>query len=317
METSFTTQVAIHPLKEPMGYLDNWMSLGSCFAENIGLKLRNAGFNTLLNPFGVLFNPLSIEKALRRLIENRPVGEEELFQYGSLWNHFQFSNLHSGTDREATLQSMNESIAKATTFLNSTNVLLLTFGTAWIYETTTDGEVVANCHKLSSVNFKRRRLSVAEIVKTYTSLINDLPQGIRIVLTVSPVRHWKDGAHENTLSKSTLHLAISEIIEHFPDRVFYFPAYEIVIDELRDYRFYNDDFIHPSTMAIRFLWGRFVQFAFSDETRNIIGRVEKFKTMISHRPIHPESNEFMLFQEKIVNERQLLLSEFPFLIIES
>jgi len=313
METSFTTQVAIHPLKEPMGYPDNWMSLGSCFAENIGQKLRNAGFNTCLNPFGVLFNPLSIEKAIRRLIENKPVGEEELFQYGSLWNHFQFSNLHSGTDRASTLQSMNESIAKATTFLNSTNVLMLTFGTAWIYETTTGGEVVANCHKLSNVNFTRRRLSVAEIVKTYTSLINDLPEEIRIVLTVSPVRHWKDGAHENTLSKSTLHLAVDELIHLFPDSLAYFPAYEIIIDELRDYRFYKEDMVHPSDQAVNYVWNKFTKWGFLSDSRSVIEEVEQFRSMENHRSIHPESQEHKAFINKTKHLRLKLIKRYPYL----
>lgn len=315
METSFTTKVAITPLNEPMGYQDNCLSLGSCFAENIGHKLSNAGFNTCLNPFGVLFNPLSIANTLRRIIANVPVVEEELFQYGSLWNHYQFSNLHSGVDRLATLQAMNKQLAEASAFFKNTSVLMLTFGTAWIYEVKESGEVVANCHKLPADTFIRRRLTVAEIVEIYTKFISELPEGLRIILTVSPVRHWKDGSHENTISKSTLHLAIGELVNLFPSVVAYFPAFELVMDELRDYRFFDDDMVHPSNLAIRIIWERYKQFAYSEETRKMIFRVEKYKMMLTHRPIHPESREYKLFQDKVSQERQSLLTDFPFLTI--
>ena len=313
METSFTTRVTINPLNEPMGYQHNWLALGSCFAENIGQKLINAGFKTCLNPFGVLFNPLSIEKAIRRLLANEPIREEELFNYGSLWNHFQFSNLHSGTDKAETLEMMNASLQKAFEFLKQTRVLVLTFGTAWIYETRKEGEVVANCHKLPGDRFTRRRLSVVEIVETYSQLLKILPEDIRIVLTVSPVRHWKDGAHENTLSKSTLHLAVEELINQFPARIVYFPAYELVIDELRDYRFYKEDMVHPSDQAIDFVWSAFKEWAFTSSTASIVREAELYRKMEQHRSIHPDSAEHQAFMKKTEQVRKKLQKDYPYL----
>lgn len=311
MDTSFTTKVTITPLKEPMGYPDNWLSLGSCFAENIGRKLYNAGFKTCLNPFGVLFNPISIAATLHRIIDNVPIKEEELFQQGSLWNHFQFSNLYSGVDRRATLQALNKQLAEASSFYKKTNVLLLTFGTAWVYEVKESGGVVANCHKVPAATFRRRRLTVTEIVNTFSDLLQKLPEGIRIILTVSPVRHWKDGAHENTVSKSTLHLAIEELIARYPDLIDYFPAYELVIDELRDYRFYNDDMIHPSAKAVEYVWNMFKNWAFTNETRSLIAKVEQYRSMENHRSIHPESDENKAFMKKIERLRQQLIQQHP------
>ncbi len=311
MDTSFTTKVTITPLKEPMGYPDNWLSLGSCFADNIGGKLRNAGFMTCLNPFGVLFNPISIATSLQTIMDYIPIAEDELFQLGSLWNHFQFSNLYSGVDRSATLQAMNKQLEEASSFFNTTNVLMLTFGTAWVYEYNKTGEVVSNCHKLPANAFRRRRLSVNEIVRSYTDLLQKLPERIRIIMTVSPVRHWKDGAHENTVSKSTLHLAIEELIARYPDSIVYFPAYELVIDELRDYRFYNDDLVHPTLKAVEYVWNAFKIWAFSSETRSVISKVEQFRNMENHRSIHPESTEHQEFKKKTEDIRYQLIQQYP------
>ncbi len=312
MNTSFTTPVAIVPLQEPLGYHQQWFTLGSCFSEHMGRRLTNAGFDITVNPFGVLFNPLSISRSVKRLLSKTQVAEDQLFAHGSVWNHFEFSNLYSGVDKQTTLLQMNEAITKASEQFREAGVLLLTFGTSWIYELQQSGEVVANCHKLPANRFIRRRLTVAEIVTEYSQLLSDLPAGLRVVFTVSPVRHWKDGAHENTLSKSVLHLAIDELTSLFPSTG-YFPAYELVLDELRDYRFFTDDMVHPSDLAVDYVWQQFVNFSFTTYTRTIIREVEHFRRMQQHRSIHPGSDEHQAFIRKTELQQEALSKRYPFL----
>jgi hypothetical protein len=312
MNPTFTTSVAIVPLQEPLGYHQQWFALGSCFSGNMGRRLSLAGFHTCINPFGVLFNPFSISASIQRLRDTKLVTEEELFMQGSVWNHFDFSNLHSGVDKSVTLQQMNKAITQSSEKLQSSGVLLITFGTSWVYESKLTGRIVANCHKLPANRFNRRRLTVDEIVNEYSQLIASLPEDLKIVFTVSPVRHWKDGAHENTLSKSILHLAVDELISRFSSCT-YFPAYELVLDELRDYRFFNDDMVHPSDLAIDFVWQQFVSYGFSPQTRTIIREAEHFRQMQNHRSIHPESDEHKAFIRKTELQREALLKRYPFL----
>lgn len=312
MNPTFTTSVAIVPLQEPPGYHQQWFTLGSCFSEHMGHRLSKAGFRTCVNPLGVLFNPLSISSAIRRICINKPVTEDELFQQGSVWNHFDFSNLHSGVDKIKTLVQMNKAITESSELLLSSGVLLITFGTSWVYEHRQTGKIVANCHKLPANRFNRRRLTVDEIVDEYSLLLTSLPENLKIVFTVSPVRHWKDGAHENTLSKSVLHLAIDKLTSLF-NSCTYFPAYELVLDELRDYRFFNDDMVHPSDLAIDYVWQQFVNYAFSPSTRTIIREVELFRQMQNHRSIHPESEEHKAFLRKTELQGEALQKKYPFL----
>lgn len=316
MSPSFTTPVTIVPLQEPPGYHQQWFTLGSCFSENIGRRLTQAGFNTCVNPFGVLFNPLSISRSVKRLLGNTLVAEKELFLHGSVWNHYDFSNLHSGVDRQTTLLEMNKAITDASEQFQQAGVLMITFGTSWIYEARQTGEVVANCHKLPANQFIRRRLTMNEIVDEYSKLLSTLPSGMRVIFTVSPVRHWKDGAHENTLSKSVLHLAIDELINLFPSYA-YFPAYELVLDELRDYRFFTDDMVHPSDLAVDYVWQQFINFGFSTHTRTIIREVEDFRRMQQHRSIHPDSDEHKAFLRKRELQQEELIKKYPFLTLST
>lgn len=312
MDGTLSTKVTIRPLTESPGYHDKWMSLGSCFSDTIGTRLQQAGFSVCRNPFGVLFNPFSISSALKRLINNRSVTADELFQYGSLWNHFQFSNLYSGINLQHTISEMNNRITAAAEFLTNTSVLMITFGTSWIYEDKLSGTVVANCHKLPGNRFIRRRLTIAEIVNDFSELMHTLPGNQCVIFTVSPVRHWKDGAHENTLSKATLHLAIDELTRQFSNAV-YFPAYELVIDEFRDYRFYKEDMVHPTDVAVSLVWSRFTEFCFTTDTIEIAKKAEQYHRMDAHTSIHPETPEHQEFLVAKENYRNQLISQYPFL----
>jgi len=207
---------------------------------------------------------------------------------------------------------MNERIANASGLLQTAGVLLLTFGTSWIYEHKETKELVANCHKLPGAQFIRRRLTVDEIVNEYAQVLPGLPKALKVIFTVSPVRHWKDGAHENTLSKSVLHLAIDELQRVFPSTG-YFPAYELVIDELRDYRFFNDDMVHPSDLAVDYVWQQFINYGFTTDTRTIIREVEHFRRMEQHRSLHPDSDENQAFIRKTELQKEVLLKRYPYL----
>lgn len=309
----FRTKVNIEISESPIHYQDGLLTLGSCFSENIGGKLQNAYFDVDINPFGVLFNPMSVAKSIQLLLDNKVFTEHDLFQNASMYCSFAHSTLFSGTDCVQTLTTINKRLKAAHLNLQKARFLLITFGTAWVYEF--EGNVVSNCHKLPASTFQRRRLTVAEIVTEYTILIHKLrtefPK-LQLIFTVSPIRHWKDGAHENNLSKSILHLAIDELKKIFP-YVSYFPAYEIQLDELRDYRFFNSDMFHPSDLAVEYIWKRFGEVYFTAETQQILKKAEKLALQINHRSLHPASTEHILFLKQLERQKLELLKEFPFL----
>ncbi len=309
----FRTIVNIESSASPIHYQDGIMTLGSCFSENIGRKLQTAYFDVDVNPFGVLFNPVSVAKSIQLMIDNKQFSADDLFHQGSLYYSFAHSSLFSGSNAEEVLARMNQRMEVAVDNLQKARFLLITFGTAWVYEY--EGEVVSNCHKLPASTFQRRRLTVAEIVSNYKQLIQTLkiqfPE-LRLVFTVSPIRHWKDGAHENNLSKSILHLAVEEL-QHLFSFVSYFPAYEIQLDELRDYRFFSPDMFHPSEVAVEYIWKRFGEVYFSTDTQKLLYRLEKIAMQINHRSIHPDSEEHRKFLNQLERQKSELVKEYPFL----
>ena len=244
----FTTSIEIPISPVKIDHKSHMLMLGSCFSENMGRKLQNAFFQTDINPFGILYNPFSIRNSIDYLIECKEFSKEDVFQYGSLWHSFSHDSSFSDISQEECLRKINSRLKQTADNLCKTDFLFITFGTAWVFELTGSGETVANCHKLPAKEFRRRRLSVNEIADEYQTLIARLqtsfPQ-LQIIFSISPIRHWKDGAHENIISKSTLLLAIEELEKSLPN-VHYFPAYEIMMDELRDYRFYAKGKFHPS-----------------------------------------------------------------------
>ena len=220
----------------------------------------------------------------------------------------------SSTSAEETLRRINTRLQAAHTRIHQLNCLLLTFGTSWVYEQT--GRVVANCHKQPESVFTRRRLSVQEIVSDYTSLFSGLIARnlkLKVILTVSPIRHVRDGMHANQLSKAALLLAIDQLHAAFPEHVFYFPAYELLLDELRDYRFYADDMVHPSPQAVRYVWDKFVQTCLSEDALEIMQESENINKALSHKPFHPESDEHKRFLGQIVLKIDQLNGKYPYL----
>lgn len=311
----FRTTVQVKPYPSKIDYKSKILAVGSCFAGNIGLKLKNAFFDTEINPFGVIYNPVSVLNSLNDLIADKKFIAGDLFEYKSLWHSFSHSSLFSDSNAESCLEQINNRLGYASEFLKNAGFLLITFGTAWVFEEKLSGKVVSNCHKLPSDHFNRRQLSVGEIVQSYTSLIEQLhglnPE-LKIVFTVSPIRHWKDGAHENTISKSILLLAVDVIQKQFED-VFYFPAFEIQMDDLRDYRFYADDMLHPSESAVRYIWDIFAQSFMNDETLKLKMQMEQLSADLAHRPLHPMSGEYKLFLHHLEKRRENIIRQYPFL----
>lgn len=267
---------------------DKIFILGSCFADNIGQKMTDLGFDVCVNPFGTIYNPVSICNSIARLSSGIPFSEDECVQMGagaglicSFSHHTSFARR---TDDEF-LNVANAALEEATRRWKAATKVIITLGTAWIYEYSRTGEVVSNCLKIDAKEFTRRRLSVRESSTLLMNMLARHPDK-EFIFTVSPIRHLKDGAHGNQLSKSTLLLSLDEVMAKFPDRCDYFPAYEIVLDELRDYRFYAPDMVHPSSQAVDYLWSRFVGFAVPESELSDLKVRQKAFLRSLHRPIH-------------------------------
>ncbi len=274
-EIEFHTRVGVPAMPFGIDYATGIVSLGSCFSDEIGMRLRESDFHVEQNPFGTLYNPASIAAALRRIMYNREVGREDLVEYGGLWHSWHHHGSFSRPTAEECLEVCNSRLHGAHEALKQARLLLVTFGSAWVYEH--EGAVVANCHKLPQDNFVRRCMTVDDIVSLWRPLLEEVHAcypTLHILFTVSPIRHIGDGLHGNQLSKSTLLLAVDELVDHDlppakrkkkgakveePERpvTFYFPSYEIVVDELRDYRFYGPDMVHPTDLAVDVVWDRF------------------------------------------------------------
>lgn len=311
----FHTRIEIPHSAINISYNDSLMTLGSCFAENMGSKLLDAYFMVDVNPFGVLYNPVSIQNSIELLLQGKEFTKNNLFDNRNLWQSFSHSSLFSDISAEGCLAKINSRFNTAKEFLKKSNFLIITFGTAWVYENRKSGRVVSNCHKLPSNDFIRRRLTVDEIINNYSLLINNLQTlfpDLQIIFSVSPIRHWKDGAHENNVSKSTLLLAIDGLQKKF-SQAHYFPAYEIQLDELRDYRFYSADMLHPSEVAVNYIWERFSETYFLKETTIIKKKLEQLRADLQHRPMFPDSKEYKAFIKNTEKRKEKILNEYPFL----
>lgn len=265
---------------------DRIFVLGSCFADNIGGKMHELGFDITVNPFGTLYNPVSVCNSIARLDSGIPFTEDDCVQMGAgagLFCSFSHHTSFARRTKEDFLQHANASLEAASRRWKEATKVIITLGTAWIYEYARSGEVVSNCLKIDAKEFTRRRLTVRNTAALLTNMLAKHPDK-EFIFTVSPIRHLKDGAHGNQLSKGTLLLALEETIDKTPERCAYFPAYEIVLDELRDYRFYARDMVHPSEQAVDYLWSRFVDFAVpQDELPELEVRRKEFLRSQHHR----------------------------------
>ncbi|MFI3258683.1 MAG: GSCFA domain-containing protein [Rikenellaceae bacterium] len=283
------TEITIAPLRELISYKDPIFTIGSCFAQRIGDQMRRAKLPTTVNPTGTLFNPFSICETIERLCRRELIEASQLREGPQGWYHYDFHSSLSAPTKEQTLRQINEAIIKGGERLREAKFVVITLGTAWIYELSDGGKVVANCHKEAARNFLRRIASVGEITDRLRGVIEGPLAGKQIILSLSPIRHISDGLAENSLSKATLRVAIEEVVAALGERVSYFPSYEIMVDDLRDYRFYEGDMLHPSSLAVEYIWERFSEVALSAESREILPRIQKIVRAAAHRPINPKS----------------------------
>lgn len=289
--------------------------MGSCFADEIGERMQRLKFPVLLNPFGTLFNPASISSNLMDLITGKMYTGKDLFFHNDMWFSFSHYTGLARRDRQECLDNLNFQHTQASAWLQRCGYLLITFGTAWTYIHNKTHALVANCHKLPAAEFTRKLLEPADIVRNYTELLHALQSlnpGIRLIFTVSPVRHWKDGAVSNQLSKSVLHLSIHELIRNHPNTR-YFPAYEIFMDELRDYRFYDSDMLHPSEQGTAYVWERFCETSIDDNANKIMAGVTDVLKAVDHRPRQTDSPNLRKFIDNTLNLINQMTLAYPYL----
>ena len=310
---SFRTE--IEQIKAPihLNYDDVMLSLGSCFSDNIGLKLRDAKFNITANPLGVLYNPISIKQSIEILIGEENYDENKLIEQNGLWQSFDFHSSFSDIDKHRCLTNIQESISSARIQLKHLSTLVITFGTAYFYRLNDTGQVVANCHKFPATHFTRKRLSISQIIDEYLKLIEKLQKrypALKIIFTLSPIRHLKDGFEENQVSKSILRVAIDEICKS-TNNTHYFPSFEILLDDLRDYRFYQADLVHPNDLAIDYIWKKFQGSYFDTQTMSIMKSVSEISSAANHRPLHAESEQHQVFKKVTLNKILELQTNYP------
>ena len=307
----WVTGVNIAPSEKKIGYNDKILLLGSCFADNIGERFAAHYFQATVNPLGTLYNPASIAHALTDALI--PQSDPRIVQHNGMWHSMMHHGSFSHPDKEALLHRCAESREMMISALKEVSTVIVTFGTAWVYEW--QGEVVANCHKLPANQFVRRCLTVDDIVGMWQPIVASMPDK-HWIFTVSPIRHIKDGLHANQLSKSVLLQAIDCLISCLSPLVSsldYFPSYEIMLDELRDYRFYAEDMVHPSSVAVEYIWQRFVETYMTADTCNEMRTLHQLWRDRHHRFLHPESDEAKNFQTRVARKLQELQSHYAWL----
>ena len=312
----FQTKINITPLTQSIVYGDGILFLGSCFADEVGGICQGLGFNAQVNPFGVLYNPLSIADALQRLHSGKPFTHEEVIQVGEeFYCTFSHNTEFWSPSEDELLERVNHALSAVHEDFQKAKWIIVSLGTAWVYRCRETQEVVANCHKLPSQNFDRFCLSVEDAFKYLSDLLQTFPDK-QFIFTVSPLRHLKDGLHGNQLSKSTLLLAVNQVCERF-DNAHYFPAYEILLDELRDYRFYKEDMVHPTDQAVRYIWEKFVDFAINPSEKSAMQAALELKQMLHHKPLFPESEAYRKFEQQRNQKAEEIKQNYPLIMMEN
>lgn len=309
----FRTEIGISKESHLIDYDSDIILLGSCFSENIGDKLSYQKFNSLVNPYGILFHPVAIEKAITQGINQIQYTKEDLYFYNELWLSFNHHSKFSSINPDKILSDINHGITDFNLRLRSATHLIVTLGTAWVYRFIESDQIVANCHKIPQKKFSKELLSIEDISESLDAmitLIKSINKNISVILTLSPVRHLKDGFIENSLSKAHLLSAIHEVI-NIKKNIHYFPSYEIMLDDLRDYRFYDEDMLHPNAMAISYIWDKFRNSWMSEKTIELSNKVESLQKSLAHRPFNPDSEQYQVFLKNIEDQINSLNRQYP------
>ncbi|WDF60646.1 GSCFA domain-containing protein [Flavobacterium sp. KACC 22758] len=313
----FRTQIPISKSNNPIDYNSKILSVGSCFAENMAGKFDYFKFQNETNPFGIIFNPVSIEKLFERVCAKQWFTEKDVFFYNERWHSFEVHSDLSNADRQELLETLNKAITETNKQLKEASHIIITFGTSWVYRNLESEQIAANCHKVPQKQFSKELLSVDVIqrsIQKIIDLIQVLNPDINFIFTISPVRHIKDGFIENQLSKSHLFSALHQVLKTLNSQFIthnYFPSYEIMMDELRDYRFYNEDMLHPNQIAIDYIWKLFSENYISQESVLIMQEVDEIQKSLRHRSFNPESEQHQKFLAKLQQKINLLGEKLP------
>lgn len=320
------TMIFSTPVELPCGILDithksRMLLIGSCFAGNIGAALLDRKFNVDVNPFGVQYNPLSIATVLSRIVDGTPFDEDspELFEHNGKWHSILHHSDFSRGSKEQLIEGINERLQKAHNAIAICDVIIITLGTAYAYTRNSDNSVAGNCHKLPGNCFTRSLLGIEDICDRLQAVMRRIiaiNPGVKFMFTVSPIRHLRDGAHDNQKSKATLLLAIDRISGAMPQNTTYFPSYEIMMDELRDYRFYAEDMVHPSATAIEYIWECFGKCYFNSKTENTNKNIEEIVRALAHKPFNASSDSYKEFISGTLKKIETLEEKIPYLDFE-
>ncbi|MDO5968414.1 GSCFA domain-containing protein [Flavivirga aquimarina] len=304
----------------PIDYTSNILLLGSCFVENIGKKLDYFKFQNLQNPFGILFHPKAIESLVFDAINEKTYTEEDVFFHNEQWHYFNAHSKLSNNSKEDLLHNLNESIRLTNQQIQKSTHIIITLGTAWVYRSINTKQIVANCHKVPQKQFTKELLTddaITTSIEATVSSIKSINPKASIIFTVSPVRHIKDGFIENTQSKAYLITAIHQFLNQKASIVnqqsFYFPSYEIMMDELRDYRFYTEDMIHPNKIAIDYIWNRFQEAWMSPKADKIMEQVDTIQKGLQHKPFNPNSEAHQKFLQNLEVKKTQIQSQFSYI----
>lgn len=306
------TQISITPQNNQIDYEGKLLLLGSCFSENIGNKLNYYKFPNCINPFGIIFNPVSIEHLINRALTDTFFTEADVFEKDGIYHSLQVHSLVSSTQKEDYLLFLNTQLGLLKEYLATASHLIITLGTSWVYRLIETGTIVANCHKIPQQEFSKELLSQAEVtasIQRTMAAVHKMNPMCQLIFTVSPVRHIKDGLSENSVSKAHLRSAIHELVTSNTN-VHYFPAFEIMMDELRDYRFYNSDMLHPNETAIEIIWSKFCEVWISSSTKPLQKEIDIIQKGLAHRPFHPESESHQKFLMELKTRIEKINLEF-------
>jgi hypothetical protein len=309
----FQTQIPIPKSDFPIDYNAKLLSLGSCFAENMGNKFEYFKFSISINPFGIIFNPISLEKLIVRSLHKKYFTLNDIFFHNEAWHCYEVHSELSNSDKEVFLKTLNQLIDSTNQHINTLTHCLITLGTSWVYRHVETNQIVANCHKVPQKEFVKELLSIPQIETSLKNIIEEISTvnpNCKFIFTVSPVRHIKDGFVENNISKAHLIAALHSSNFQLPTSN-YFPSYEIMMDELRDYRFYTEDMLHPNQTAIDYIWIKFFENYVAEKEFEVMQQVCDIQKALHHRPFHPNSESHLKFLENLNKKINTLVKKHP------
>lgn len=312
------TIIPLNSEKNQIDYQSTLFLLGSCFVQNIGRKLNYYQFQTLQNPLGILFHPIAIENLIIRAIEEKAYADADVFYFNERWHCFDSHSDLSDPSKENLLSNLNSALLNTRNQLGEASHIIITLGTAWVYKDVETHKRVANCHKLPQKQFTKELLTESEIevsLKRILLKLRKVNENASVIFTISPVRHLKDGFVENQRSKANLISAIGKIMESASSdkNLYYFPAYEIMLDELRDYRFYAEDMVHPNNLAIDYIWKKFKSVWISEKADSVMKVVQEIQKGLAHRPFNEQAEQYQLFLKSLEEKISHLKKEYPFM----